>query len=243
VIIFDEVIQGALEGSLAEQNQVIETFLLRAPDEPFGEGVEVGAPQRQAQQFHARRCDDVAKRRRKRSVTVRIEVLHLVDEAAGHRHIAGDLLHPVLVGIGGDLLNEPPMPAEQCIGRDQRCDFGQHGASERLGSGRQRGAFGIGEARPLLQSAPQDVVLCQKVSVALEKVFIDAAGDLADDACPVHDVPPFAADSRVEAGPRVQGSERGVQESRAARTGSPTSMAGIGPMCRRHYHNSQVALR
>jgi hypothetical protein len=71
MVVLDEVVDGALEGRFAEQDQVIETFLLYAPDEPFGEGVEVGTPRRQAQQFHARRCDDVAKRRRKLSVAVR----------------------------------------------------------------------------------------------------------------------------------------------------------------------------
>jgi hypothetical protein len=67
MVVLDEIVDGALEGGFAEQDQAIETFLLNAPDEPLGEGIEVGATWQQAQQFDARRCDDVAKRRRKLS--------------------------------------------------------------------------------------------------------------------------------------------------------------------------------
>src|ERR1035438_7920599 len=98
LVVGEIFIEHMAQGALAEENQLIETFLLDRTHPAFGEGIEVGGLWRQFESLNAGGVED------------RIEVvgefgIAVVEQEAGIGHgrvgggdIAGDLFQPGLVG-------------------------------------------------------------------------------------------------------------------------------------------------
>jgi hypothetical protein len=103
VVVLHELVHDGAQVSLAKGDNVPQALVLDRPNKPFGIGVEVRAPRRQAQQLHARGPQQGPEVRRIERIAIDDEVPEARQRArCGVGEVAGDLRHPSAVGRAGD---------------------------------------------------------------------------------------------------------------------------------------------
>jgi len=103
VVVLHELVHDGAQMTFAEGNDVPEALGLDRPNKPFGIGVQIRAPRRQAQQLNAGGLQESPEVRRKEGIAIDDEVPEARQRARrGVGEVAGDLRHPSPVGRTGD---------------------------------------------------------------------------------------------------------------------------------------------
>ncbi len=165
---------GAPQHRFPEEDQAVGTLLAETPPEPLQVGIEIGRSSRQPRQLGPSVAQDPAERRAELAVPVQQQVTLPGQEAVvGRGQVAGHLLHPGLIRMGGDAGTVDPAGGQ--LHHEQQVEGNQAAAGPDLDrrevGGGQNFPVGLQKRRPRRLPFP--------LGSRLDAVSLEDVGDAA----------------------------------------------------------------